>query len=177
MSSEWHYAKDGARLGPVPSQRLKELAASGELAPTDLVWKEGLPEWRPASTLKGLFPDVQAKPGGPPPLPPARPEAQSSSPPPVVELDVPDVIPSPTTAETPGPTPPRKPDFFDKARTLAQKAQAKAEAFQKEAQAKAERMQEQSRANPNAAQEALKRGAKAAVDYARSDEAKYYSCN
>lgn len=69
MASEWYYSKDGARLGPVPSQRLKELAASGELGPNDLVWKEGLTEWKPASTLKGLFPASQPKPAGPPPLP------------------------------------------------------------------------------------------------------------
>ncbi len=171
MSSEWHYAKGGSRLGPVASQRLKELAIAGELVPTDLIWKEGMAEWRPASTLKGLFPESQPKPAGPPPLPPAKPEEKPSPPLPSAELDAQSVVPSPTAKPT-NSSPARKPDIFDKARELAQKAKAKAEAFQKEAQARAERMQKESQANPNAAQAAITRGAKAAVDYARSDEAK-----
>lgn len=51
----WHYQKDGQQHGPVPSQQLKELAASGHLLPTDLIWKEGMSDWVPASKLKGLF--------------------------------------------------------------------------------------------------------------------------
>ena len=69
MASQWHYSSGGILYGPVTAQRLKELAALGELIPTDLVWKEGLPAWCPASTLKGLFSDPQAKLAGPPPLP------------------------------------------------------------------------------------------------------------
>jgi len=99
--------------GPVPSQRLKELAASGELSPNDLVWKEGLAEWKPASTLKGLFPETS----GPPPLP--------IEPPPALVLD-----------ETVGTQRSRQPDLFDKARALAEQAKAKAGAIQKGAQDK-----------------------------------------
>ncbi len=105
MSSQWHYSKGGEQLGPVSSERLRELAASGGLLPADLVWKEGLPEWRPASTLKGLFPDSQAKPAGPPPLP----HTATLTPP---------VAPTPRS-EGLGSPQPRKPDLFDRARSLA----------------------------------------------------------
>jgi len=53
--AKWHYQKDGQQHGPVLSQQLKELAASGHLLPTDLIWKEGMSDWVPASKLKGLF--------------------------------------------------------------------------------------------------------------------------
>jgi hypothetical protein len=107
MSSQWHYSKDGSQHGPVTSQRLRELSASGDLEPNDLIWKEGLADWRPAMSLKGLFPEP-AKPSGPPPLPPnATPTSRSATPP---------------MAEGPAPATVRKPDFFDKARELAQRA-------------------------------------------------------
>jgi hypothetical protein len=57
MSQEWHYAKDGQRHGPITTRQLKELAASGDLRPTDLVWTDGRDEWKPASVVMGLFPD------------------------------------------------------------------------------------------------------------------------
>jgi hypothetical protein len=66
MADEWHYSIQGNRVGPVGSAELKRLAESGELSPTDLVWKEGLQNWVAASNVKGLF----AKSAAPPPLPP-----------------------------------------------------------------------------------------------------------
>ena len=79
MASAWHYIKDGKQCGPVSSAELKELASSGELQPTDSVWKEGMADWVPASELSGLngvFPEPEPVPASPPPPPP------SSSPPP-----------------------------------------------------------------------------------------------
>jgi hypothetical protein len=68
MANEWHYTKDGQRFGPVSGQQLKELAATGQLGPDDLVWKEGMKQWLPASKVKGLLPGpgattTQDKPG------------------------------------------------------------------------------------------------------------------
>jgi antitoxin component YwqK of YwqJK toxin-antitoxin module len=60
MANEWHYSKNGKRFGPVSVQRLKELAARGEIGPADLVWKEGMPQWVPASKIKGLLPGSAA---------------------------------------------------------------------------------------------------------------------
>lgn len=67
MATEWHYSRDGIRLGPVSTNRLRELANSGELLPTDLVWREGLGQWAPAAKVQGLFPAISS---APPPLPP-----------------------------------------------------------------------------------------------------------
>ena len=65
MATEWFYEKDGEKLGPVSTDRLKDLAASGQLNSQDLVWRTGLEAWQPADRVRGLFP------GGtvPPPLP------------------------------------------------------------------------------------------------------------
>ena len=52
---EWYYAAGGNQAGPVGSDELKRLAASGELKPTDLVWRDGLADWTPASKIQGLF--------------------------------------------------------------------------------------------------------------------------
>lgn len=56
MSAQWFYTKNGQRMGPVTDAELKQLAASGTILPTDQIWKEGMSEWKPASTLKSLFP-------------------------------------------------------------------------------------------------------------------------
>jgi hypothetical protein len=56
MASEWYYTLNGQQV-PTPASPaiLKQLAAAGQLQPTDLVWQEGMPNWLPASTIKGLF--------------------------------------------------------------------------------------------------------------------------
>lgn len=54
MAAEWHYSKAGKQHGPVSAADLKALVKSGELAPTDLIWKEGLAEWKTAGSIKGL---------------------------------------------------------------------------------------------------------------------------
>jgi hypothetical protein len=53
--SEWHYAKDGQQFGPINSTQLKQLAAQGQLTPSDMIWKDGMAEWAPAGSVKGLF--------------------------------------------------------------------------------------------------------------------------
>ena len=78
MSEAWFYQRGDQRLGPVSSQELKRLADTGELQPTDLLWKEGMPKPLAASRAKGLFsaavhqeattPPSAASPA-PPPLP------------------------------------------------------------------------------------------------------------
>lgn len=62
MADEWHYTNDGNQQGPVSASELKEFAASGSLSPSDLVWKEGMSDWKPASSVKGLFPGNAATP-------------------------------------------------------------------------------------------------------------------
>jgi PPM family protein phosphatase len=41
MADEWYFTRGGSPQGPVTALQLKRLAATGALAPTDLVWPEG----------------------------------------------------------------------------------------------------------------------------------------
>ena len=70
VDTEWFYARDGVRQGPVPADELRRLAAGGALRPHDLVWREGMPQWQPAGQATDFFPTAAAV---PPPLPPAAP--------------------------------------------------------------------------------------------------------
>ena len=54
VAMEWYYAKHGKQEGPVPVGRLKELLDAGQVAPTDLVWREGMAEWLPAAQVGEL---------------------------------------------------------------------------------------------------------------------------
>ena len=56
MPTEWFYSKSGQQLGPIPSEQLKQLATSGQLQPSDLVWKDGMGQWVESRKIKGLFP-------------------------------------------------------------------------------------------------------------------------
>jgi hypothetical protein len=55
MADEWYYVRQGEEYGPVSAGRLKQLASSGQLQPTDLVWKIGMEKKVPARSVKGLF--------------------------------------------------------------------------------------------------------------------------
>jgi len=71
----WFYSSSGQQIGPVSARQLKSLADSHQLQPTDLIWSEGMPDWRLASDTKGLFGAAMPKPTAPPippPLPPTK---------------------------------------------------------------------------------------------------------
>jgi hypothetical protein len=72
MSEQWFYSKGGQQQGPVSSQQLKQMAATGQLQPTDLVWKEGMEQWVAASSIKGLFVATTSTPPPPPPPMPTQ---------------------------------------------------------------------------------------------------------
>src|SRR5262245_16889384 len=55
MNAEWYYLSGGKQLGPVTSAQLRELVGAGRLQPTDMIWKDGLPQWIPANSVRGLF--------------------------------------------------------------------------------------------------------------------------
>ncbi len=48
---EWFYAKHGKQEGPVDTVALQAKVRSGEVAPTDLVWKEGMASWTAAGDV------------------------------------------------------------------------------------------------------------------------------
>lgn len=66
MANPWYYVKDGRQCGPVSDECLKQLAATSQLQPVDLVWKDGMAQWVPAHRVNGLFktPEIPL----PPPL-------------------------------------------------------------------------------------------------------------
>jgi hypothetical protein len=56
MANEWYYTLNGEQQpAPASAAQLKQLATNGVLQPTDLVWQEGMANWAPASSVKGLF--------------------------------------------------------------------------------------------------------------------------
>jgi uncharacterized membrane protein YhaH (DUF805 family) len=52
----WFYSQEGERLGPVSLEELRAVARSGRLDPRhDLVWVQGMEDWRPSGEVAGLF--------------------------------------------------------------------------------------------------------------------------
>jgi hypothetical protein len=76
--TEWYYARGQQQSGPVSSVELKRLALAGELQPEDLVWREGLTEWAPARSVRGLF-EEPAPPAVLPPEPVLQPAMTTPS--------------------------------------------------------------------------------------------------
>lgn len=103
MSDNWYWAKGQQQNGPAALEKLKELAASGELRRSDLVWTEGMSQWTPAEQVPDLFPPRPAPaPETVPPPPAVEPAPGSPSPTPSPTLVQPGYF-SPTTAGTPPP--------------------------------------------------------------------------
>jgi hypothetical protein len=105
----WYYAKDEQQQGPVTPAQLKSLANSGKLLPTDLVWKEGMADWAPASDVKGLFAFVTLPPPPPEPSTP-QPTGATTASSPAAEEQPPSSPSVPTPPEpkfepSPGSTP------------------------------------------------------------------------
>ena len=62
---EWYYAKHGKQEGPVDLAGMQRGLQSGEIAPTDLVWREGMTDWLPAGEVR----ELSEAPVPPPPTP------------------------------------------------------------------------------------------------------------
>jgi hypothetical protein len=60
MAQEWFFLCNGAEIGPVTAQQLKDMAAVGKLTPDDLVRRRDLPTPMKAGSIKGLFPPAAA---------------------------------------------------------------------------------------------------------------------
>lgn len=54
MTGKWLYGRSGQQTGPVSTEQLRQLVASGQVEPTDLIWKEGMASWVPATELEML---------------------------------------------------------------------------------------------------------------------------
>ena len=54
--ADWYYAVNDQQRGPVTQDRLAGMIAAGQIAPTDLVWTDGIGTWAPAAQVPGLVP-------------------------------------------------------------------------------------------------------------------------
>ncbi len=55
MSDQWHYMRGGNQGGPVSAAEIRNMAASGRLAPTDLLWNDGMTDWTPLERIPGFM--------------------------------------------------------------------------------------------------------------------------
>lgn len=60
---QWYYANDGQRHGPVSAEEFTRLVESGVIRAHTLVWRAGMPTWKPHSELAP--PPLTAAPGSP----------------------------------------------------------------------------------------------------------------
>jgi hypothetical protein len=52
--SQWYYAKDGNQNGPYGSDDMLLAIKTGEIAAQDLVWKDGMPDWKKVKDVPEL---------------------------------------------------------------------------------------------------------------------------
>jgi hypothetical protein len=72
--AQWYIARDGQQYGPLSEAELGRFVDLGHLQPTDLLWREGFPDWRPAMVVFPPRASALARPG-----PVAR-QSQASAP-------------------------------------------------------------------------------------------------
>lgn len=92
MTSQWYYGRESDISGPVTDRELFDLAARGEIVPTDTVWRDDIEEGVRAGNVKNLFPVVESA------------VTVADVPPPVALSEVPEV---PKAAEAVPPPPPK----------------------------------------------------------------------
>ncbi len=51
IMADWYYGENGGQLGPVDDQTLQAMVAQGRITAQTLVWREGMSNWQPYSTL------------------------------------------------------------------------------------------------------------------------------
>ncbi|MFN3743308.1 MAG: DUF4339 domain-containing protein [Hyphomicrobiaceae bacterium] len=74
QSVEWYLARDGQQHGPITATEMNKIIELGYLLPTDLVWRQGFADWKPASEAFPKPPETS------PPAGPPQPPAQGPSP-------------------------------------------------------------------------------------------------
>lgn len=93
---DYHIARNNQMLGVFAEEAVRARLRSGEFLPSDLVWCEGMPAWKPAAEV---FHDAGAVPPAAPPVVAPSPTSCAGEPP----------VPSPASAAPVQPPPP-KPD-------------------------------------------------------------------
>lgn len=51
LNPQWYLARDGQQFGPISDAEMAKFVELGHLKPTDLLWREGFPDWRPAMVV------------------------------------------------------------------------------------------------------------------------------
>ena len=77
--TDWYIAREGQQHGPLSDVEMRKFVELGHLRPTDLVWRQGFPDWRPAPAV---FPATLAQPRPRPHEPPraaSQPTARPAS--------------------------------------------------------------------------------------------------
>jgi hypothetical protein len=91
---QWYIARDGKQHGPLSDIEMRTFVAQGHLKPTDLIWRAGFADWRPAPAV---FPFQSPEPAAPP-----APRAPAAAPSPAATRPAPAsraLSPSPMAAE------------------------------------------------------------------------------
>ena len=63
---QWYIAREGKQHGPLSDVEMRTFVAQGHLKPTDLIWRPGFADWRPAPAV---FPFQQPEPAAATPRP------------------------------------------------------------------------------------------------------------
>jgi len=74
-SSEWFYVQDRQKVGPVSKEQIRSLYEQGTISGEDLVWTQGMSEWKPASQVQARFAAPAAAQSAPPASPPPMAES------------------------------------------------------------------------------------------------------
>lgn len=75
--TQWYIARNGKQHGPLSDVEMRTFVAQGHLKPTDLIWRPGFADWRPAPAVFP-FPSPEAAP--PPPARTGPPRATTQQP-------------------------------------------------------------------------------------------------
>src|ERR1700730_10975671 len=62
-----HVNRGATSLGTFPEEQVREALRAGRFLPTDLGWKEGMPNWQPLSQFSEFAADTAAPASGAPP--------------------------------------------------------------------------------------------------------------
>ncbi len=69
---QWYYSKNGSQLGPIEQEEILSKLSSGEISPGDMVWREGMTDWLPASKISELAVIASPSAVASPPAAPSR---------------------------------------------------------------------------------------------------------
>jgi hypothetical protein len=76
----WYVGRDGQQYGPVGDAEFWAMQSSGQILPTDLVWRDGFPEWKPATLVQPPAPPtVPLNPVHPAAAPQPQPQVHGQS--------------------------------------------------------------------------------------------------